>query len=418
MTRRLAAIVLSCVLPFEVALGLSIDDQLKLVIEVYEIRPKECSTPPELVGSAAEVAAGELLFESKTLSGDRDISCSDCHLDRFGSADGLPLAVGVGGQGEGPDRYSHDGGTLVQRNALSLIGRSDKSFTSFFWDGKVQVVENQIVTQFGQQLPTTIESPLAGASMLPVIERDEFIGVSNSMMSNDIEKAVEDKLYFRRYLAVSKTIRQRLLEPTVEDDKNLADSLVSAGIDLSKFELAVVGNLIAKFIAVKFECQSSNWDKYVSGQTSALSVQQKRGAFLFYGKGRCAACHSGNYFSDFSFHSIGTPQGYFGPNSRRRDIGRAAVTHRVEDLYRFRTPPLVDVKATPPYGHNGALRTLREAVVHHFNPLQHYVDHADYREADFHRIGKLLDSRDSMLSTIDLDSDEDLAAILAFLEAL
>lgn len=418
MIRRLGVIILSSLLLVGVALGLSVDDQLKLVIDVYEIHPKECATPTELVGTTTELSAGELLFESKSLSGNRDISCSDCHLDHFGSADGLPMAVGVGGQGEGADRYSHNSGTLVQRNALSLIGRSNSSFTSFFWDGKVQLIDGQIITQFGQQLPTSIESPLASAAMLPIMERDEFIGVSSQMMPNDIEEAVEDKLYFRRYVAVSETIRHRLLESRFEDDRKLAESLVATGIDLSEFELAMAGNLIAKFIAVKFQCRPSNWDYYVGGQKSSLTMQQKRGAILFFGKGRCAACHSGTLFSDFSFHSIGTPQGYFGPNSRRRDIGRAAVTQRVEDLYLFRTPPLVDVRATPPYGHNGALGTLREAVVHHFNPLQHYVDHSDYRDADFYRIGKILESRDPILSTIDLDSDDDLASILAFLEAL
>ena len=40
-------------------------------------------------------AAGRLLFESKKLSLGEDTSCSNCHLSRFGSADGLPDGIGL-----------------------------------------------------------------------------------------------------------------------------------------------------------------------------------------------------------------------------------------------------------------------------------------------------------------------------------
>jgi len=395
-----------------------LDVKLDLVERVYRLQPKDCSSHFGDSPSGEEVQVGKLLFESKSLSGKRDISCSDCHLDQFGSADGLPISVGVGGDGEGYERLESDSGALVQRNAISLFGRSNPEFTSYFWDGKVQVSNGRIITQFGDQLAPTIESPLAAAAMLPLVERDEFIGIASFLRPNDIEEAIEDSLYFRRYEAVSKAIRNRLLNPETEEDKELAVALSNLGVNVSDFNLAVVGNLIAKFISDKFECESSDWDKYLRGNSSALMEEQKRGAILFYGKGRCASCHSGSFFSDFSFHSIGTPQGFFGPYSRHRDIGRAAVTHRLEDLYLFRTPPLIDVKSTPPYGHNGAFATLREVVVHHFNPLNHYINNPDYEDADFFRVGKLIESRAAILATIDLDSEDELATLLAFLNAL
>jgi cytochrome c peroxidase len=40
---------------------------------------------------------GRLIFASPIMSLNGRISCQDCHLDQFGSADGLPNAIGVGG---------------------------------------------------------------------------------------------------------------------------------------------------------------------------------------------------------------------------------------------------------------------------------------------------------------------------------
>lgn len=43
---------------------------------------------------------GQKIFESKSLSNSQ-VACIDCHLDEFGSSDGLPNSVGIGGEGEG-----------------------------------------------------------------------------------------------------------------------------------------------------------------------------------------------------------------------------------------------------------------------------------------------------------------------------
>jgi cytochrome c peroxidase len=398
--------------------SLDLDQKLSLVIKVYDLRPKQCESSKSSTSSPEQLVAGEMLFKSTSLSGDRDISCSSCHLERFGIADGLPIAVGVGGRGEGYDRLSSEKGTLVQRNALSLLGRGDDSFTTFFWDGRVQVAEGRIISQFGDAIQGKFSSPLAVAAILPLIERDEFIGKGRILLENDIQHEVENKLYYERYLAVSKALRDRFLNPQNTDDKNVAEGLKKTGVSLDDLELADLGNLLAIFIKGKFKCETSAWDRYLSGDKNSLSEQQKYGAILFYGKGRCASCHSGNYFSDYDFHSIGTPQGSFGPHSRHRDIGRAGVTHRAKDLYKFRTPPLNSVIKTSPYGHNGAFPSLEEVVVHHFNPLAFYIDRSDYYSSDYFAIGKIMDSRDQILASIEIHSTDEVAAILEFLKAL
>lgn len=63
----------------------------------------------------ARVEVGKLIFESPKMSLNGAISCRDCHLDEFGSTDGLPNAVGVGGEGKGPERLDSDG-RILPRN--------------------------------------------------------------------------------------------------------------------------------------------------------------------------------------------------------------------------------------------------------------------------------------------------------------
>jgi len=97
-----------------------------------------------------------------------------------------------------------------------------------------------------------------------------------------------------------------------------------------------------------------------------------QGMILFFGKAKCASCHSGPLLSDQDFHAIGLPP--FGPGRTRRfdpaarDVGRMGETDRLDDAYRFRTPMLRNVELTAPYGHNGAYPTLEEVVRHHIAP--------------------------------------------------
>jgi cytochrome c peroxidase len=320
--------------------------------------------------------------------------------------------------GEGEARLAYGKGILVQRNAFSLMGRGAPGFTTFFWDGRVEQQDDTLINPLGEKKSELFRSPLAVAAVLPLLERDEFLGRTGLFRNNEIHEAVGQKLYNNRYLAVSEALRKRFLVSSNTEDVKVVQALRSVGVDLRRFELAHVSNLIAIHIANKFRCKASRWDRYLQGEKTALSITEKEGALLFYGKGRCAACHSGPMMSDFKFHSIGTPQGRFGPHSRHRDIGRAHVTTRVEDLYKFRTPPLMEVRRTKPYGHNGVFETTRDVVVHHFNPLEFYRQKADLAIADYYEVGKLVAARDAVLGTIEISHAEELQAVLAFLDTI
>lgn len=399
--------------------SLTLDEKLDLIISIHKLTPKTCFN----IGIkdskySKRIEIGKELFETEIISGNNDMSCSVCHIDEFGSADGIPLAVGTMGSGKSSERYVDGSGALVQRNALSLIGRANPSFSSYFWDGKVEQEGNFTVSQLGEFISNKFNSTLAVAAIMPILERDELMGAENRFKRNDIAEEVGDKLYNNKYNAISKVIKKRFFDTSTPDMVKLREKLEEVGITKEEFELANIGNLLADFIENKFKCSKSKFDYYIEGDKNILTDDEKAGAVLFFGKGKCSSCHTGNLFSDFQYHSIGAPQGYFGPHSRHRDIGRAGVTNKAHDMYKFKTPPLIEVSKTAPYGHSGSFVSLYDVIVHHINPIEFYKNNEEYSNADYFILGKLLNSRDKVLSAIDLHSKEEIMQIIAFLKTL
>lgn len=140
--------------------------------------------------------------------------------------------------------------------------------------------------------------------------------------------------------------------------------------------------------------RESAFDRYVAGNSSAISLSAKRGLRLFVGRAGCVGCHSGPLLSDDAFHSVGVPQ--FGVNVPLVDDGRMAAVDRLlsspfngagpfsddpvagaarladlsagDESLRglFRTKGLRGISQTAPYMHTGGIATLRE-VVEHYN---------------------------------------------------
>ena len=90
----------------------------------------------------------------------------------------------------------------------------------------------------------------------------------------------------------------------------------------------------------------SDVDRYLSGNTSALSESAKRGMELFTGRGGCVKCHNGSLLSDQKLH-------YIGVHEMMGDSPQGTP---------YKTPSLRDVALRGSYMHNGRFRTL-DAVI-------------------------------------------------------
>ena len=101
----------------------------------------------------------------------------------------------------------------------------------------------------------------------------------------------------------------------------------------------------------------SPYDDYLNGDKKALSVSALRGLELFEGDAGCVRCHNGPLLSDGKFYRLGVGRG---------DVGRAVITGKREDAYRFRTPSLREVSRTAPYMHDGSKKTLYQVVEYYY----------------------------------------------------
>lgn len=101
----------------------------------------------------------------------------------------------------------------------------------------------------------------------------------------------------------------------------------------------------------------SRWDRFLSGDESALSDDEKTGFNRFVAAG-CPTCHNGAYVGGNSFQRLGVAK----PWPNESDVGRAQVTNQEADRLVFKVPSLRNITKTGPYFHDGSVPTLDQAI--------------------------------------------------------
>jgi len=107
--------------------------------------------------------------------------------------------------------------------------------------------------------------------------------------------------------------------------------------------------------------KDSPFDKWVQGDTKALTTQQITGFKVFMGKGNCIACHSGANFTDNGFHNLGLAS--YG--DKEPDMGRYGQRPVNAMKGAFKTPTVREAARTAPYFHDGSAKTLMDVVEHY-----------------------------------------------------
>lgn len=100
------------------------------------------------------------------------------------------------------------------------------------------------------------------------------------------------------------------------------------------------------------------FERYLKGDKNALTQQQIDGLKLFR-RSDCIRCHSGNLLGGTSFQKVGSVRPYVTDNSSK---GRMDVSGKPWDEMMFKVPTLLNVERTAPYFHDGAVKTLPDAV--------------------------------------------------------
>jgi cytochrome c peroxidase len=106
----------------------------------------------------------------------------------------------------------------------------------------------------------------------------------------------------------------------------------------------------------------SRFDEFLGGKINALSATERQGLKTFIKIG-CTQCHDGSGVGGDRFEKFGVTADYWKETgSAEVDKGRFNITKDSADLYQFKIPSLRNVAMTPPYFHDGSVRTLPEAV--------------------------------------------------------
>ena len=348
-----------------------LDQALRRAIDAQGLTPYPGR---ELIAPDSELTRlGRDLFFDPILSGDQNIACATCHHPEFAMTDGRVLPIGAGGHGLGESRSFRK---LIQTSASSGSANGDPIVNPFvdvfiprnsptvinstllrsqFWDGRVEqrAAEANVQTLEDAINDLDLEDPLLAQALFPITSQHEMAGVA-----------------FGDYPPM--VIRLLLLE-RLRGNEDYARRFAKV-FGTANITLRDLGEAIAAF-ENQLIFTASAWDDYVAGDSEALTEAQKRGALLFFGARskavNCAACHSGDLFTDMGFHNLLVPQ--LGPGKDNGedgldDFGRANVSFDYRDQYRFRTPSLRNVELTAPYFHSGAYGSLEDVIWHHADP--------------------------------------------------
>jgi len=198
-----------------------------------------------------------------------------------------------------------DNGTVLLRSSMSLWNVAYN--TNFFWDGRASTLEEQTDT--------------------PLTNKDEMASTPES-----IEKKLQD---IPEYVDLFEKAFGSKDSVTYENVQNA----------IAAFERTLITN-------------DSPFDRYATGDVTALTPAQRRGLALFRSAAtRCFECHAAPTFSDDSFSVTGVPD----LPGQVHDTGRKGVEDSSLDGA-FKAPTLRNIALTAPYMHNGSFATLEEVV--------------------------------------------------------
>ncbi len=323
---------------------------LKLEDYIRRFNLKPLSGPSEF--NKKLFILGRDFFFEKNLSGNKNISCADCHHPRTMTVDKLPLSLGEGAVGieivNGGRKQEN--GKIIPRNSPALFNLHNQPL--LFWDGRVQVdfITGKFTTpsDLPASFPAVLKNALAAQALFPLLSHEEMRG---EVGTNEVANAQTNEEAWDLLL-------QRILSN--EAYKSSLTELFAG----EKLSIAHVARAIGYFQEQAFFAADTNFDRYLKGDLSALTEVQKKGMDVFFSKGQCGKCHRGEHLTDFSFQNIGVPQ--IGPGKENGDdFGRYSITGSKEDLYAFRVPGLRNVAVTAPYMHDGAFKSLEEVIEHY-----------------------------------------------------
>jgi cytochrome c peroxidase len=277
-------------------------------------------------------------------------SCASCHLPEFGFTPGSAQAIADGGVGYGQYRYKNNDYADNQPDAqgarpLSLINVSYVKNT--LWAG----------VSGGEGLNTGTESLWDDHTTNNYTELTEL----NHLGYPGIETQNIENINIHRFKFDEEFLTNNGYQEYF--DEAFGENYVEENLELA-FSFAISAYLRSIY------AQDAPFQKYLKDETTdAITLDQKKGALLFFGKAGCAKCHNAPNLGGYSFHSIGTKDLYQEhPTSIRtsaddfRNMGRAGFTGESSQMNAFKVPQLYNTADYATYFHGSSKYSLDEVL--------------------------------------------------------
>ncbi len=327
-----------------------------------------------------------------------DNTCGGCHSPANGFGDSQSIAIGVQNNNiVGPNRR----GPRNQRRTPTAANTA--FYPALMWNGRFfapsgDPFDNSLgytfplpegTTEFPQHHPLINHLLIAQAHIPPteLVEVAGFTGTAGSIapefdqFDDGLGSPVPppDSTGFR-----NEPIRQAVLGRlnSAPEYRRLFGELFPSVAAGGPIDFIMFSQAIAEF---EFTLTFANApiDRFARGDMKAMTVPQKKGALVFFGKGKCVQCHAvagpaNEMFSDFQNYVIGVPQvaPFFGVGQgnmifdgpgKDEDFGLEQITANSADRYKFRASPLRNAALQPAFFHNGSFTRLADAIRHHLD---------------------------------------------------
>lgn len=314
--------------------------------------------------TTAKVELGKMLFHETGIAqnplhaeGLQTYSCASCHHAKAGFQACVAQGIGEGGSGFGVQGETRKVASTYTANSIDIQPiRSPSALNVAYqnlmlWNGQFGAKGKNIGTQTSWTRGTPKEANFKG-----------YEGIeTQAIAGRDVHRLLIDKIF-------------------VNNVGNYRDLFIKAYGAASVIDdpatLAINGSLAIAAYERTLLATQAPFQQWLKGKSAALTENQKKGAIVFFGKGECATCHNGPSLANMDFYALGMnnlKNGNYGNSSvvgvsatTAEHKGRGGFTGRAEDMYKFKTPQLYNLKDSPFYGHGASFSSL-EAVLKYKN---------------------------------------------------
>lgn len=305
--------------------------------------------------TAEKVELGKLLFHESRLGinnvsiqGLQTYSCATCHHAEAGFQSGLAQGIGEGGIGFGITGEKRIADPLYDAGIIDIAPIRTPTVLNtaysevMMWNG-----------QFGSTGPNTGTE----ASWTPGTPK-----YYNYLGYQGLETT-----------GLGAEQRHRLNPDTawlasVPAYKNFFDLVFSDLPDEERITALTVSLAMAAYQRTLLPNQSP-FQRWLRGDTKAMNKDQKDGKTLFFGKAKCATCHSTPGLGAATFYSLGMNDLQDGVGSAFNvsptaieHRGRGGFTNKNTDMYKFKTPQLYNLKEVDFFGHGSSFTSVEEVI--------------------------------------------------------